>query len=113
MIISFRTYLLVGIIIGGIMYGISLFAGEDVIDWVERQQRRADSTDVHALGVIIGEPLILWVNPELRPFGAIAAGLFWPAVIFWPLMVLLMLLILEGLGAASDVERLGQAGFFS
>jgi len=102
--ISFRTYLLGAVIVGGVVLLMGIGFGEDIVSWAARQERNARVADLRAVGTLVMGPIEFWFDPDRLPFGAIVAGIFWPLVIFWPLMVLIHFIAIEGLGAFNESE---------
>jgi len=104
--ISFRTYLVIGIIIGGIVLLVGVTFGQEIYDWAVEQDRNAMRADLEPLGTLIMEPLKFFFNPAQLPFGAIIAGIAWPLTVAWPLLVLIHLIVVEGVGVVetSDLD---------
>jgi len=104
--ISFRTYILVGIILGGIVLLAGMAFGEDIYSWAVRQDRNAFRADLEPLGTLVMEPIKFAFNPDQLPFGAILVGLAWPVALLWPLLILIHLLVVEGVGVVetSDLD---------
>lgn len=101
-----KYYLAAAVLIGGIVFGMDYFFGEDIASWAEARKVDTQVRNVEALGTIIYEPVrIVFSN---RPAGAIMAGLFWPFVLVWLVLILLGLVAIAGLDVAVDVEEVTQ-----
>jgi hypothetical protein len=99
---SFRAYLVVAVVVGGIVFGIAYFLGDDIADWARDRQREAVAEGVSGLGEFITEPIIFVMeNPSI---GAVLAGLFWPFTFIWLLLLLVLLIIVAGTDVATDID---------
>lgn len=96
-----RNYIIVGLLIGIITFGVAMLFGPGVAVWVADVQARA--TLIGGLALFIGEP-IKWVLLNPLP-GAILAALAWPLVLLWLLLLFIMLIVGFGSPAAQDVRR--------
>lgn len=99
---SVRTYLVIGVIIGVIVFLISTFAGEDIVKWLEEQQFEAAIRSQTLVEKAVYEPLIFAV--EQRPWGQIVVALAWPAVFLWLIFLLMALVIVPGVDVARDID---------
>jgi hypothetical protein len=100
---TFRTYLLIAVFFAAILYLINLFFASNIVSWATTQQLRAQAAGQNAIGVIVTEPIIFVASNG--PVGAIIGGLAWPAVIIWLIFIPLLLVIIEAVGVAIEVER--------
>lgn len=101
--ISTRTYFIVGLIVGVIVFLIGTFFGGSVASWIATVQTAGYSANLGGIADLIAEPLIwIMLNPL---FGAIAVAFVWPALVIWLLLLFLMLVIGFGSDAANDVRR--------
>ena len=102
---SVRTYLLIGIAIGVLIFLIGMVIGEDIADWAVEQQQRAHAGGHRVLEMVVFKPIELVFSPERRPYGAIISGAAWPVVLLWPIPTIIGLVIIPGAEAIQDTER--------
>ena len=101
---SFRIYLLIALVIGGLVYLTSLFFGDEIIAWANREMIRANSAGVNAVGTIVMEPIRFVMHQGA--LGAVLAGLLWPAVPLWLLLILVHLVLVAGVQYAGEVREM-------
>jgi hypothetical protein len=100
---SMRTYLLIALVFGGILYLVHVFFGPDIVNWAQSQRFQAQIRGQNAIGVIVMDPIIFVLG--VSPWGAIVGGLAWPVVILWVILTPLLLVIIAGLDVVADIER--------
>lgn len=100
---SFRTYFVIGLIIGAIVFLIGTFFDDDIVPWLEDQQHEAAIRNQNVIEQVVYEPLIFAVGT--RPWGPIVVVLAWPAVFIWLLFLLLAIVIVPGVDVARDIEE--------
>lgn len=97
-----RTYLVVGLIIGALVFLISIFLGSSLEQWGEARQFEARMRNQTLIESLVFEPFNYVINT--RPVGPIIAGLAWPAVFIWVFFIIASLLIIAGLDVTDDIE---------
>lgn len=103
---SLRTYFLIAIIVGVLLYVIGMFFSADIVNWANRQQARANSAGQSAIGTVVMEPIKFAVGGS--EVGAVVGGLLWPAVPIWLLLILVQLVLLTGVRYVGEVRELTQ-----
>ena len=101
---SMRLYLFIALIVGGLVYLTSMFFGDDIIVWANREMVRADIAGVSAVGTIVMEPIRFVM--QQGTLGAIIAGLLWPAVPVWLILILVHLVMVAGVQYAGEVREM-------
>lgn len=107
MFISFRTYFFIALVVGGSIYLISQFAGPDIYDWAQDQQREARLVGARPVGQIVMGPIEFVFNPDNQLPGAILTGLLWPLVIIWPVLIFFHFIIVALSDAVDDAALEG------
>jgi len=107
--ISFRTYLGIGIVVGIIIYLISLVAGDPILNFFTEIQNTALANGVAPVFVtlIVGPFIFVFTNP--LP-GAAIAGLLWPLIIIW-FVLLFMVIIISAFSAGYNTAVTGTDQF--
>lgn len=90
--LSLRTYIVVGVIIGIVVYLIALVAGDTAVQFFTQIEGNALANGVARpiVTIVVGPFLFAFSQPI---FGAIIAGLFWPLIIVWFVLLFLLLII--------------------
>lgn len=101
---SMRNYLIVGVIIGIIIYFVGFFFGDSLVVWAEEQQWQAIIRNQTLIEVVVFEPFIFVMSSD--PWGAVLAGLAWPAVFIWIAFIFMSLLAFAGFDVVQDVEEI-------
>lgn len=102
--ISGKTYILIGLGAGILIFLISVVWGQDIVDWSDKQQVQAEYHGYSWIKTIVFEPVEFVFDPDRRPVGAIVAGVAWPLVPVWIILILIGLLIIPGSDVANDVD---------
>ncbi|GEM_PF-1505853 len=90
--ITFRTYIMIGVVVGIIVYLISLVAGPQITNLFLQLEGNALANGVApAIATIVYGPFIFAFTQPI--FGAIIAGLLWPFIIVWFVLVFLLLIV--------------------
>lgn len=100
-----KPYLIIGAGVGLLFFLIVTFFGETVADWGRDQQYESDIRSQRVLSTLVYDPFIFVFDPENQPFGAIIAGVAWPAVLIWILLVILSLMIIAGVDVSSNITE--------
>ena len=83
--VSAKTYLLVAVGVGGLIFLIGLLFADGIHTWAQDKQVDVELDDI---GVIF-KPVELVFNPSHYYIGAVVAGLLWPITLIWiPLLIL-------------------------
>ena len=104
---SIRTYFLIGFVIGGIIYLVGQFAGADIVEWADDQQREARLVNLRPVGQIVMEPVALVFNPDQLLVGAILGGFLWPLTVLWPILILIHIVAVSLSDAVDDAALQG------
>ena len=102
--VSGKTYIMIGLGTGILIFLISMVWGQDIVDWSNEQQFQAEYHGHSWIKTIVFEPVEFVFDPAHRPVGAIVAGLAWPLVPVWIILILIGLLIIPGSDVANDVD---------
>lgn len=107
--ISFRTYILIGIVVAALIYLISLVAGDPILNFFTEIQNRALANGVSSVFVtlIVGPFIFVFANP--LP-GSIIAGFLWPLIIVW-FVLLFMVIIISAFSAGYNTAVTGTDQF--
>ena len=107
--ISFRAYIGIGIVVGIIVYLISLVAGDAILQFFTEIQNRALANGVAGpiVTLIVGPFIFVFSNPFP---GAIIAGLLWPLIIVW-FVLLFMIIIISAFSAGYNTAATGTDRF--
>ena len=99
---SVRTYLVIGVVFGAIVFLIAQFAGGSIANWLRDVQVDATLRDLEGVGRAITEPAIFVMENPIA--GAILSVLFWPLLLIWILVILALLVIVAAVDVAEDVD---------
>ncbi len=103
MIIPPRIYILIGVFVGILTYGVNLLFGSDILVWALRRQVEANSRNLDFMGTVILEPIIFIFENGI--VGAVAAAIVWPLLLIWLVGILCLLVMIAGVDVASDIEE--------
>lgn len=104
MIISLRTYLFIGIIMGLMIYGFAIVFGDDAASWAAARQAEAAAKNQPVFEQVVFQPLEYLMANDTRLTGAIIAALVWPALFVLLFMVVLGLIILEFIDVEGEIR---------
>ena len=92
---SFRTYLLIGVVFGGLVFLLAMLFGDSIAAWaVERQIESAIKGQPIFEQMVFG-PLEFLMAQDTRLVGAVGVVFLWPAFILLVFMILVGLVALE------------------
>jgi len=105
-LITFRSYLFIGVLVAALFYAGHLLAQDALVGWLETQQNLAISAGLaRPITQFITVPLISALN---NPVGPAIAGIVWPGLFLWILLWVLQFLfaiIAPGFNQAADTIR--------
>lgn len=101
---SFRTYLIIGVIVAVVLYILDLLIGDAMIGFIENFRVQAISAGMApVIADTIAQPLKLIFSQDL--IGALVAGALWPFAGIWLLLLIVLVVygaIVPGINAAGQ-----------
>ncbi len=94
-VMKWRTYFMIALGTGLMLYVISLFAGGTILTFLAQMRYSVDPSAGFIADLVVVPLQFIFSDPVL---GAIFGGLFWPILLVWVflLLVLLVLVALSG-----------------
>ena len=107
--ISVRMYIAVAVVVGIIVYLISLVGGEQIVQFFTQIESRALSSGIGSafVTIIVGPFIFVFSNPVP---GAIIAGFFWPLILVW-FVLLFMVIIISAFASGYNTAATGTDQF--
>jgi hypothetical protein len=102
---SFKWYLIIALAVGLTVFLLGYFdSNGDITEWAVEQQIQANRRDMPAIAEIVFKPVEFIFDQDNRPFGAIIAGVAWPATAAWIVLVIIGVLVIAGVDATSGID---------
>jgi len=92
---STRTYLFIGVVLGGMVYLVALLFGSDIAAWAVQRQFEAQSKDQVVLDALVFQPLEFLFAQDTRVVGAVGVAFFWPVLFILLFLLVVAVVILE------------------
>lgn len=93
--VSFRTYLAIAVLFGGLTFLLSNFFGDDIANWAVERQYESQSKGLNIFDYVVYQPIEFMMAKDTRLMGAVAAGVAWPLILVLLILVLLSIVILS------------------
>lgn len=102
--ISFRTYAVIAVVFGVLIYVLALLLGDDIAAWAVERQVEASIKGQPIFERVVFGTIEFLMDRDTRLFGAIAGGLLWPFVLILLFLTVMALIILEFIDANQEIE---------
>jgi hypothetical protein len=102
---STRTYLLVGIVIGGFIYLIGVLFGSDIANWAVQRQIESAAKSQVIFEAVVFQPLEFIFTQDTRIMGAVLVAVAWPAFFLLLFLLVIALVALEFIDANDAITN--------